>query len=476
MCRSRGNRDEQTENQHCHSDNPFISFRRYADEQVNSLMKMFGVPSHWRDDDNSDWRNQRWGCHRRRWNREDRQERVNQIPTVPNMQGDESNHNDDGESFFKMLKEMDKVARDWTREWDEAAKEWRSSAEEEWGRFLEGNASPSDTEALTTRPSHGEKNDAGKHDKAQTYVWSWSWPPSGADEKQRAVAMRDAEQHLERRWADLERVFEEKEKSIEKGDFGAWAWHFGWPDSHQETKQADANTIVPEPIQPFDKNMFDWLNSSSRSPLKLESLNFILAARVNWRDAYEDLLRTEKGLPLMSNNDLGQSAEMEKQQWAQERLGRLRGLREQQRREQVQPPIEHKEVNQIEATPALQANEDPQTELDMYEQLLSPGAKFSPVSTEAVPTSSPSSILSTLTTTERSVAPDGTVTTKVVLKKRFADGREENSESVHTASARMENASALHQLQVKPERPSVLDAVKSQEQGKPGNRGWFWSS
>jgi hypothetical protein len=35
------------------------------------------------------------------------------------------------------------------------------------------------------------------------------------------------------------------------------------------------------------------------------------------------------------------------------------------------------------------------------------------------------SILSTLTTTERHMAADGMVTTKTVLKKRFADGREE---------------------------------------------------
>lgn len=42
-------------------------------------------------------------------------------------------------------------------------------------------------------------------------------------------------------------------------------------------------------------------------------------------------------------------------------------------------------------------------------------------------------ILSTLTTTERTTLPDSPVTTKTVLKKRFADMREERIETVHTS-------------------------------------------
>ncbi|OTA37090.1 hypothetical protein BTJ68_03158 [Hortaea werneckii EXF-2000] len=41
-------------------------------------------------------------------------------------------------------------------------------------------------------------------------------------------------------------------------------------------------------------------------------------------------------------------------------------------------------------------------------------------------------VLSSLTTTQTTRMPDGTVTTKVVLKQRFADGREETEEKLHT--------------------------------------------
>ncbi|KAK4501392.1 hypothetical protein PRZ48_007201 [Zasmidium cellare] len=64
-------------------------------------------------------------------------------------------------------------------------------------------------------------------------------------------------------------------------------------------------------------------------------------------------------------------------------------------------------------------------------------------------------VLSALTTTETTRLPDGTITTKVVLRKRFADGREETSESVHTAKEDLEQQ---HQS----------------EDGKTKKKGWFW--
>ena len=45
---------------------------------------------------------------------------------------------------------------------------------------------------------------------------------------------------------------------------------------------------------------------------------------------------------------------------------------------------------------------------------------------------SSASVIATLTTTQQVVDPDGKVHTRVVLKKRFADGREENRETIHT--------------------------------------------
>jgi hypothetical protein len=107
--------------------------------------------------------------------------------------------------------------------------------------------------------------------------------------------------------------------------------------------------------------------------------------------------------------------------------------------------------------------ESNETELDVYEQLLEKPRPFVPVAN--VDGAQPS-ILSTLTTTERSVAPDGSVTTKVILKKRFADGREESSETVHTQRGHeMEPWQASRAPQ--PEKASEEPKKKS---------GWFWSS
>ena len=79
------------------------------------------------------------------------------------------------------------------------------------------------------------------------------------------------------------------------------------------------------------------------------------------------------------------------------------------------------------------------------------------------------SLISTLTTTERTTLPDGSVHTKMVLKKRFADGREENTETTHMTKDR---------------RPTVVsekaDAIKNMkadeaEKPKPKAKGWFWA-
>ena len=83
----------------------------------------------------------------------------------------------------------------------------------------------------------------------------------------------------------------------------------------------------------------------------------------------------------------------------------------------------------------------------------------------------PSSILSTLTTTEQRTLPDGTVTTKVVLKKRFSDGAEEVTERVHTQNAPSPSPSSLVESQENSASGKVKDGTTKQK--KDG--GWFWS-
>ncbi|KAF2113506.1 hypothetical protein BDV96DRAFT_577903 [Lophiotrema nucula] len=114
----------------------------------------------------------------------------------------------------------------------------------------------------------------------------------------------------------------------------------------------------------------------------------------------------------------------------------------------------------------------PATELEAYEKLL--GTSSSGAAAGIRP-----SVLSTLTTTERTTAPDGTVTTKVVLKKRFADGREESSETVHTQKGQESNAApqqdawkAMQDAQF----PSQLAPASGKEEKKDDKKkGWFWT-
>ncbi|KAG7002321.1 hypothetical protein G7Y79_00027g060130 [Physcia stellaris] len=82
------------------------------------------------------------------------------------------------------------------------------------------------------------------------------------------------------------------------------------------------------------------------------------------------------------------------------------------------------------------------------------------------------SIISTLTTTERTTLPDGSVHTKMVLKKRFADGREESSETTHTTK---DQQPPPQQKAI--ERPPASKVGKNDETDKSPQKtkGWFWS-
>ena len=116
---------------------------------------------------------------------------------------------------------------------------------------------------------------------------------------------------------------------------------------------------------------------------------------------------------------------------------------------------------------------------------------------------SAASVIATLTTTEQVVDPDGKVHTRVVLKKRFADGREENSETVHTThsanntlpngpstmvtSDRVQQHQHQHQHQHEavstssPEssmKMSTRTSTSASDANKEGKdkKAWFWSS
>lgn len=78
------------------------------------------------------------------------------------------------------------------------------------------------------------------------------------------------------------------------------------------------------------------------------------------------------------------------------------------------------------------------------------------------------SVLSTLTTTEQRTLPDGTMTTKIVLKKRFADGGEESTERIYTENARGNNMGGLAKSDMQ------RNFTEKKETDSP-KKGWFWS-
>ncbi|KAL8827790.1 MAG: hypothetical protein Q9191_002979 [Dirinaria sp. TL-2023a] len=86
-------------------------------------------------------------------------------------------------------------------------------------------------------------------------------------------------------------------------------------------------------------------------------------------------------------------------------------------------------------------------------------------------------ITSTLTTTERTTLPDGTVHTKMVLKKRFADGREESAETTHTTHGHQEQPPKQVESKAKTEKVFKHNGEeKPKEQVKEKKKtGWFWN-
>lgn len=112
------------------------------------------------------------------------------------------------------------------------------------------------------------------------------------------------------------------------------------------------------------------------------------------------------------------------------------------------------------------------SELDLYHALVGPQTDqedppYVQVEAQARIDNKPS-ILSTLTTTEKRTLPDGSVTTKVVLKKRFSDGAQEVTENFHTQNAPL------------PQKPTNAGSTKKEESASQGSKGekrsgWFWS-
>ncbi|KAK4697006.1 hypothetical protein P7C71_g1017, partial [Lecanoromycetidae sp. Uapishka_2] len=406
--------DEETDRQRAHDDaaNPFISFRRFADEQMSNLMhNVFGLSSTSPDRRIQDYQT---------WLREARESR---------------------DRLNRETEEADRIMDLYTK----AHKEGQDPAQEEI------------------------------HEAIRDYTDDLRCPY---------------------RPAELEMPFERPR-------------HHSWQSdsSHPSTRALFGTPLHREIFGDLIAGMpIAYLLYSPYSPVKLEQEQALRDHGIDWREAFEDLVATQKGqeMPPDTSHRTSESST----DWVQSMMSMLVGERKEinQKRDEAQEALREKVAEVIKEMPELLCSlmhEDPRqtendatedryrdnfepectkeeeqpTELDIYNHFLGreqpSGAKATARSvahlqhetTPAETDNKKPSILSTLTTTERTTLQDGTVHTKTVLKKRFSDGREVETETVHTQSA-------------SPQKASQQNFRNKNDDGEgrgKTSKGWFWS-
>lgn len=379
------------------------------------------------------------------------------------------------------------------------------------------------------------------NEKGQEWGWSWSWgfprPFDEADNQKpleddgsrhrracrrwrrnRDEADRQAEEdweHFSARWEEIKRKMNQEQPRIGDGEPRVWRWSFHWPPPADAPSNSDPANERSRSIPLFDElgNMiFDEVtrmmlprpftfSNESYSPRTLEDNVELKKAGVQWRDAFEDLVRAQQGAPLIPKEQIGQSSYMSYNQWvrrfwdpdfafpdmSRQDLGDYsRRVPWEGEKINEEPSYEygHDHEDQHDDPPTPKLNQGrftegmPETELEAYERLLGPNSTPGDPPNEAL-----SSILSTLTTTERTVAPDGSVTTKVVLKKRFADGREESSETLHTqrgqdvdAQVQQDPWKIMQEAQFPSKSKNSMPQRLTEKKALEKKSGWFWSN
>jgi hypothetical protein len=515
-------------------DNPFVSFRRFADEQVSGLLnftaRAMGVSESQlaRRGDTGD----------RRSAYEDMDEKHAYTRRADGEQADR----DGSWRNKKFEEELDELDREMTA--------WLNGAEHHPRKAVDdaGDHDRQEGRDDTKYRAHGcwharfggcRKNREGSNEGHDTDNWE-----------------NESTSRAGSRWGDLTRRMDTEEGQQRKPKVHSWHWSWSYPpttsaESHKESAETVPEDIfkwfedsqrtffgtsVPFPVLGFGSNyslaMQLFLSQSDYSPLQLESS--LKGSDVMWRNAFEDLLRAETGQPLLAQRELAMTNRTSRLQWMSQFQARTlfnshmseRGTRpfwvspasgepilptfidQRLHPSRLFSPVE---AQPVEAEPVVDEHDSyeyghdhedqhddpptplpdkpsstfngftesdpedgPETELNAYERLLGPTTNTHSNNPREDTTSRPS-VLSTLTTTERTTHPDGTVTTKMVLKKRFADGREESSETIHTTQGHDNHIVPEMPLEaVVQRRPKQQEAPPKQDGEKKSN-GWFWS-
>jgi hypothetical protein len=503
-------------------DNPFIAFRRFADSQVSSLLNtVFTLPATIANYNNIHVA--REAC---LFNKGDKMQcdKLEQIENEIAKLRREGQELCRGGELHEVLKKSEEVMQ-----LDRRAEELRRD-------IVEQSGGKADETAMVQRVAN---------QKGQEWGWDWSWgfPKPFDDDSQSSQPSPNARDRYTEPWRQLE--------AEARRVFGDEVWETA---TRNAVDAMEASPLVRGFLGDAGwdelRNAMNGARSTDQrySPDALESNDRMQRTGVNWREAYEDLVRAEeedrqadcrgwrdhsrakaaypKRVPWMdeSTDDepsyeyahdhedqhdeppspkvsqrdgwcgpaQGQTASENRdlQKFLsdqQQQNGRCLGLRDNVdsgespldswcRPADNQTTSDKRDIQsylreQQQNGRHLGLYAPAETELDVYEQMYEK-ANASKHSTTPAPTNdTPPSILSTLTTTERTVAPDGSVTTKVILKKRFADGREQSTETVHTQRGHERDPWASSQMA----SGSTSKAEDGQDKGKKWG-GWFWSS
>ncbi|KAF3054016.1 hypothetical protein E8E11_008095 [Didymella keratinophila] len=462
-------------------DNPFIAFRRYADSQVSSLLNtVFSLPAQIANYNNAHHAREQCLFGKADPKKCEELQALDSHSEQLRHEGTESYRAGDVQAVLKKGEQL-------------------MAVEQQAGQLR--RAILSDAEE-SKRDVHRQKQLVEKvgNKKGQEWSDSWDWPePTREEDVEDNELARWLEVCANRAGGELERMFTRLEEDASKV-FGEeieelrrhWAARYDdtnqHEDAHTRNRSRSWSWQWPPPADAprhGDPSMTE--NPYSPSALEVDQRTRHMGSL--WRNAFEDLMRTTQEHPLLSdaqNPDADQMGLWPLREYAKdfkqlEESSNRRSLEARQSAQNAtsdEPSYEyahdHEDQHDDPPTPKPQQTAfiekapggylNTETELDAYERLLTPQGSSSLSVSEGK-----SIILSTLTTTERTTAPDGTVTTKVVLKKRFADGSEQSSETIHTQ--RGEDTRHTDDSWKAMQSAQSQDDQRLQKKG-----GWFWSN
>lgn len=466
-------------------DNPFIAFRRFADSQVSSILNtVFTLPATL-----ANYNNAHQAREKCLFGKADKQE----CDKLHQIEGEIAKLRDEGRESYRVGDLQAVLAK------SEELLLLTQRADHVRRGIIENTAVREDDR-------HGERALVEKvaNEKGQQWGDSWDWDipkrDEDADEPDLFTKMVQMEAQMKRflfgergpemdpkRWTDQDGCRSEDDRSRMEGSqprVSSWLWQ--WPSPGDTLKREAANSCrLQDVFDELDQVMQDEARRMMRhsttpkfsdpySPQSLSQNPAMKKAGVDWQAAYDDLLRFERQ-PQPANLRQNTHHPPSKQHqypkrvpWEDEETSedpayeKYAHDHEDQHDEPQFPKAQQPHLNESHEHEQNNNTNNPDTELDFYERLLT----SSPHTVDAHNKVPSSSILSTMTTTERTVAPDGSVTTKIMLKKRFADGREESSETVHTQRGEVARETW---------REGQESAAQKGERNVEKKKGWFWS-